>query len=167
MIPHRVALLLALPAVLAIAGCCPIPHYQQESPELNGVLTWNGQPAADAPVALAINKPFGPDCADGQAQTLTDSGGAFHFDDTEYFQWAIVYGDRWDTWRLCFELPDGTRALWEEREIWGGPPQQALECQVDSPAVPPDGLLTLKSIGPEAELAENTCRVTNIRPAPK
>jgi hypothetical protein len=167
MTPHRATLLLALPALLALAACCPIPHYQQESPEMDGVLTWNGQPAADAPVALAINKQFGPDCAEGQAQTITDSSGAFHFDDTEYFEWAIVYGDRWDTWRLCFELPDGTRAIWEETDHWGGPPQQSLECRVEALAAPSDEPVTLKSVSPEADLAENTCLVTDIRPAPE
>ena len=162
----RAALLLALPAALTLAGCCPIPHYQQESPELNGVLQWNGQPAADVPVTLAVNEQFGPDCAGSQAQARTDANGAFHFDRTQYFELAISFGDRRDRWRLCFELPDGSRAIWEESDYWGGPPQQALECRVDSREAAPSEPVMLQSVEGEADLDENTCRVTSIRPTP-
>lgn len=121
-----------LPALaLTLTNCFPFPHHQQESPTIWGVATNDGIPASNVSVRLVIN----PDktvigCPSTAKATRTDDAGRFSFPSTNYFSAFFVMGDRYDTWRICFDKPDGQQAIWDNGAFWGGPPALDVKCDL-------------------------------------
>lgn len=116
--------------LVMLAGCVPWPHQQQRSPALSGTLYQGDHEVAGAPVALQVN----PDtdaqgCPAPAAVTETDGAGRFELPATSVKSWFIVFGDRWDVWRVCFDVP-GAESAWDGGGWWGGPPSQVIECDL-------------------------------------
>jgi len=59
---------------------------------------------------------------------VTGSDGRFTFPQTSEFEFLLWFGDRVDTWTLCFQFPDGHRASWSGRGYWGGPRWLDVQC---------------------------------------
>jgi hypothetical protein len=150
-------------AVLAGAsvGCLPVPHMQQEAPAIRGVALRNGEPLARARVRLVVNPEGGQAGCDGGVETRTDPEGTFAFAASSYFSPILLFGDRRDSWRLCFHLPAGGEAAWDGSDWWGGPPEQRLTCEMGKslPGAPPAKLPTVAD--PAAD--RPGCRVTAHR----
>ncbi len=41
------------------------------------------------------------------------------------------FGDRLDSWTLCFEFPRHQRAIWMDRGYWGGPRYLEVRCDMN------------------------------------
>ncbi|MBK9266386.1 MAG: hypothetical protein IPM54_42195 [Polyangiaceae bacterium] len=136
---HRFRLVLPILACFG-AACVPFPHDQREAPAMQGVLLVDGAPASGVLVRRAVNADrTEADCPAGSAETRTDAEGRFSFPSTSYFSAFIVMGDRYDAWRVCFDKPDGKKAVWEGGGYWGGPPILKLRCEMgaeDKPEAP-------------------------------
>lgn len=138
---RRVLLLL----LLLVAGCVPYPHYQRRAPEFVGVVRREGAPLPGLDVRLHVNPPWrAPRSCEGTTRARTDAEGRFRFEETKEFEFFILMGDRRDAWAVCFELPEGGRAVWSGHGWWGGPQRQELSCEVG--AAPPDALVALPSL---------------------
>jgi hypothetical protein len=111
--------------VSALAACFPWPHRDQQAPALNGTIQSAGKPAPPMPVGLGVD---GDDPCASRQTTQTDPAGHFHFDATTSFAFFIWFGDRMDTWSLCFHLPSGPKVVWKSSGWWGGPEQEILSC---------------------------------------
>lgn len=115
------------------SACVPFPHLQQRTPLMTGVLTEHGVPVAGVPVRWVP----GPDlntqlqCDAGEVRATTDVEGRFSVPATRDFEFFVMFGDRLDTWGLCFQLPDGRTTQWLGSGWWGGPKQVDLSCHVE------------------------------------
>ncbi|MDF1562533.1 MAG: hypothetical protein P1V51_05795 [Deltaproteobacteria bacterium] len=69
----------------------------------------------------------------GEESVVTDAEGRFAFPEVRDFLWFFVYGDRLDTWQLCFQPEGEDAAVYEASGWWGGPPAQALICALEDP----------------------------------
>ena len=145
---------------LALAACCPYPHYEREAPVFEGTLTRQRTAAANVPVTLSTLIGSAPGCANPKVETHTDANGKFHLDPPQYISSVISYGDRHDAWSLCFKFPDGLEAVWDGDGYWGGPSLQILECVI-SDDKSPSGTLRLGKIAVGTNLS-NGCRVESI-----
>lgn len=132
-----------LALALFLSACIPFPHNQQESPTIRGTLVSGGRPVFDVKVQRAVDAPRDVQgCPADSAHTRTDVDGRFYFPSTSYFSPVIMMGDRYDAWRICFEHPDGRKAVWQGGGFWGGPPTQILKCDLDQAKDPKGGLCT-------------------------
>jgi hypothetical protein len=123
-----------IPFGLLLTSCVPVPHEQQESPELRGVLLDSGQPVANAIVRLVVNPATSMIGCPKEAKSIqTDAKGQFSFARTTYHQSVYPFGHRTDNWRICFDRPDGEQAVWQGKGTWGGPPRQDLRCEIKPP----------------------------------
>lgn len=125
--------------LLLITACIPFPHRQQRSPAIHGAAYRDAAPLAGVPVTLQANPSLAVQgCPDPDAVAVTDPEGRFALPATDVKLWFMVMGDRRDTWRVCFDLPEGGEVVWEDSGWWGGPADaQALTCELDLPAEPP------------------------------
>ncbi len=114
---------------VAWIGCVPWPHDQQRTPEVTGVLQRGGAALADVPVSLSANPVPETGCPDPVRQSTTDAGGRFVLASTSDRLRFLSFGDRRDTWRVCFGTPDAPQ--WEDAGFWGGPASQSLSCDLD------------------------------------
>ncbi len=159
--------LLCALVILLAAACCPIPTFEPESPNIDGILLRQGLPAANTQVFLAVNKEISTGCSQGRRETRTDAVGRFQIDRTGYVSPVLVfYGSpRYDRWALCFRFSDGLEAVWSYRDMFGGTPVQRLVCQIDGTPEPADGPLQLAT-AKRGQSAANSCAVENIRATP-
>jgi len=88
---------------------------------------------------------------DAREETRTDAEGRFRFEKSKYFTPIMVFGDRRDAWAICIHLPSGARAVWEDHDWWGGPPEQQLDCEVGEKVSPgaPQELKTIDAPAPD------------------
>jgi len=95
-------------ASLMLVNCIPIPHKQQESPELFGVLLDNDKPVADATVLLVVNPADTMvGCPDTAKSVKTDANGKFKFARVTYHQSVYPFAStRTDQGRICFKRTD-------------------------------------------------------------
>ena len=145
---------------LSITACLPFPHSQRESPALEGSLKQDDAFLGDVEVILAINRQVLPGCSVGEQKTRTDSIGRFRFEETTYFTPVFMYGDRRDSWSLCFKIPDGTEAVWSDSGWWGGPTLQKLECFIHK-SEETVNRVELKSLR-KADKDQNYCLVEDV-----
>lgn len=130
---RRIQRILLAAASLAVSNCVPFPHRQQESPEIVGRLVEDDRPLAKAKVRLVVNPASTvAGCPSEATSTTTDDDGRFSFAGTNYFSAFIVMGDRYDTWRICFDKPSGETATFQHGGYWGGPPTVDVHCNVKS-----------------------------------
>ena len=133
-------------AVTLCGACIPFPHDQQESPNIRGTLIAGGMPAANVTVHLVVSPSrTSTGCPAGSQETRTDVDGFFSFARTSYFSAFIIMGDRYDTWRICFDKPDGQQAIWEGSGFWGGPPLQKIKCDLDPSPNSKQGICSVKN----------------------
>ena len=148
---------------LTLTACCPYPHDEREAPVFDGTLTRQGTPAANIRVTLSTRTMSSVGCADPKVETRTDSSGKFHLDPPQYSVLGIGFGDRLDTWSVCFKFADGLEAVWNDDGYWGGPGFEILECEISADKSP-SGTLQLGKITAGANLA-NGCRVQSFSTA--
>lgn len=116
---------------ILLSSCVPFPHHQQESPEIRGRLVEDNRPLSRVNVQFVVNPASTtPGCPPNAASTITDEDGRFLFSRTNYFSAFIVMGDRYDTWRICFDKPNGEKAMFQHGGYWGGPPTVEVRCDV-------------------------------------
>jgi hypothetical protein len=162
-----VLLILILIVILLATACLPIPTFEPESPNIDGLLTRKGTPAADVQVLLAVNKEISAGCSEGRRETRTDNDGKFHLDRTGYLSPVFVWYDvpRYDRWALCFKFADGLEATWSYTDTFGGRPIQRIECHVSDTAEPSSEPLQLVTATSNQDIS-NTCQVENVRATP-
>jgi hypothetical protein len=109
------------------AGCVPIPHVEHDSPELEGQLLRDGSPAADVRVLLVTKG----DCrGKAQAETRTDPLGRFFLKRTSHWEFLMTLGERFPSWFLCFEYPDGAQAHWWGQRTGSPPERENIRCDL-------------------------------------
>jgi hypothetical protein len=120
---------------LSSTGCFVIPHMDQDAPAIRGTVTQSGKRAAGVRVRrrIDVGRDKLGDCG-GDVLARTGEDGAFALPASKYFTPVMIFGDRMDSWGICFELPSGGRAVWLDGGWFGGPPAQRLDCELGSPA---------------------------------
>jgi len=108
-------------------GCVPMPHDQQRTPEVSGVLMRDGREAAGVLLHLQANPGAEVTGCPHPAQVaVSGADGRFVLPATSERLWVMAMGDRRDTWRVC---ADGAQ-VWQDEDWWGGPPRQSLHCDL-------------------------------------
>jgi hypothetical protein len=114
-----------------LSGCLfPFPHSQQRSPRIVGVLTAADAPLARVPIRELRSFHGAQERCEGPVVTSTDARGQFVVPSTAEFELFFVFGDRFDSYQLCFELPDGEPGFWRGSGMWGGPRLIELRCRL-------------------------------------
>lgn len=98
----RQTLPLAGLALCALTGCLPIPHTEQMSPAVDGMLTRSGIPQVGTQLRLSVRLTPNHVCPDPDLETTTDAAGHFHFRPVrQFFLYAELLGDPIWSYKLC------------------------------------------------------------------
>lgn len=115
-------------AALLVAGCVPIPHMKQVTPELDGILTSQGVPLADVRVRSCVDG-ASPQACGAIDETTTDTQGRFHLQGRESFAVGVaVNGDPSSTYRIEV-VQDGRTFGWSPGAV-GYTRHVALRCEL-------------------------------------
>jgi hypothetical protein len=111
--------------VFLVSGCVPWPHRETVVPEIAGVITLNGEPAAGIQVYLhkriALTEPRTP-CSESKNATITDNEGRFQFGEVDKLFMFLVIGDPISLWAVCISHNGAAINGWRSSGIgYGGP----------------------------------------------
>jgi len=128
----RVSMLLCL---LTCTRCLPIPHPEDDTPEIQGIVFSAGHPLSHRRVAVSLQhqrleagQVVGDLCNAPILETVTDDGGAFSLPATSHFTpFFFIVGDRFAQWNFCIES-DGVLHAALSRKLGGTPHLVHLSC---------------------------------------
>ena len=118
-----------LTAVSALTGCLPVPHFDHDYPVVSGRLLLQGTPVSQGKVLIQHNGPERSCPKPDQAVSLAQDG-TFAFQPEGSFRLFMKFGDRKDSWTVCFHMEDGKEFSWNSDGYWGGPRKQKLRCEI-------------------------------------
>jgi hypothetical protein len=121
--------------VFLASGCVPWPHRETVVPEIGGVITLNGKPAAGVQVYLhnhlRLTDPKTP-CSESENATITDSEGRFRFSEVDKLFMFLVVGDPIRSWGVCISHNGAAIIGWRRLVIGYGGPPVSLRCELTS-----------------------------------
>jgi hypothetical protein len=117
--------LLGLLSASFLDGCIlPVPWFYHRSPDIYGVLANHQVLVARAKVRYSVD-PTSSNCTPPTGEATTSDRGEFFLEGTESF-FRVVFIipaplDSRQTYRICFDTPDGVRSQKNLDVYWGGP----------------------------------------------
>ena len=119
-------------ALLAAAGCIPLPHSDQTFPAVAGRVERSGLAVAGARIYSAA-APEGPDCEGTELAGTTDEAGAFAIEPERDFRFFFVLGDPLAAWTVCIEHRGVRYVGWANHGIGLAPESVRMECDLADP----------------------------------
>ncbi len=89
-------------AIVAIAGCVPVPHSANLTPGVAGSMKSNGQPVSSLPLRLVVVELKDQPCAGRNVEFQTNANGEFYAPPIRTFSWVmIVMAHAYFPWAVC------------------------------------------------------------------
>ena len=127
---RRKALSLAAALPFCLASCLPIPHRENDTPQIIGRLVVDGVPRSGMPVTLSVVRGDSL-CSLVHGRTITGPGGRFAFAPKRSWSlWVfLVLAHKSYDWQVCLG-PQQAAAYRASVYTPGDAPTDSLECEI-------------------------------------
>jgi hypothetical protein len=115
-----------------LSGCAiPWPHFEQQIPEVKGVVS-KGEDAVSGARVYLLERLGHEECSKSKLFAVTDENGRFSIKGDKDLRLWLVMGDPIESWGVCIEYEDQLIVALRTGGIGVPPPSIELNCDLSS-----------------------------------